>query len=76
VRSPADRPVPLARQILCVQRELRMRRRVYPRLIAAEKLTARLARRELAAMEAVERPLPHLLDGQQLSLFPQETPPC
>ena len=46
-------PVPLADQIAEVEHELVLRRRVYPRWIAAGKLTERAAEQKLARLEAV-----------------------
>lgn len=46
-------PPSLAEQISCVQREIQMRQRVYPRRVAAKAMSQRQADRELAAMEAV-----------------------
>jgi hypothetical protein len=45
--------VPLAEQIACVRREISMRARVYPRWIAAGKMSAEGAAREQTAMSAV-----------------------
>ena len=45
--------VSLTDQIECVERELRMRRRVYARRVEAGTMTKSLADREIAAMEAV-----------------------
>lgn len=45
--------VSLADQIECVEREIRMRRRVYPRRVAESRMSADAARRETATMEAV-----------------------
>jgi hypothetical protein len=49
----ANETVPLQRQIGCVMRELQMRRRVYPGLIAARRMTAEAAARETWEMQAV-----------------------
>lgn len=46
-------PISLDDQLACVQREIRMRERVYPRWTATGKMTAAHAERELAAMRAV-----------------------
>lgn len=43
----------LAQQIACVEREIAQRKHVYPRLIAAGKLTQKKADHELACMQAV-----------------------
>ncbi|HET6886605.1 MAG TPA: hypothetical protein VFH87_01655 [Candidatus Udaeobacter sp.] len=40
-------------QIDCVRRELAMRRRLYPKLIASERMNATQAEAELKAMTAV-----------------------
>lgn len=45
--------VPLPEQVACVDRELKMRRRVYPRWVAAGKMTQEKADSEMRAMEAV-----------------------
>ena len=45
--------VSLERQIECVEREIRMRARVYPRWVKAGKLNADAAQEESAAMQAV-----------------------
>lgn len=45
--------VPLARQIACIERELRMRRRVYPRWVEGGRMTADKSRQEIEDMEAV-----------------------
>lgn len=45
--------IPIARQVECIRRELKMRERVYPRWVAGEKMTQALADREIEAMRAV-----------------------
>lgn len=45
--------VPLAVQIACIEREIKMRRRVYPRWIESLRITQAKADAEIAAMEAV-----------------------
>jgi hypothetical protein len=53
MRRPAERPAAtLAEQIGEVKRELGMRRRVYPRYVAAGKADAQEAERRIAAMAA------------------------
>jgi hypothetical protein len=37
----------------CIERELKMRRRVYPRWVENEKMTQAQADREIATMEAI-----------------------
>lgn len=49
----AGEKVPLARQIACVERELRMRRGAYPRWVAQGRMTAEDAARETWEMQAV-----------------------
>lgn len=44
--------VPLADQVACLERELGLRRRVYPRLVQQGRLTQDAADRELARMAA------------------------
>lgn len=43
----------LAEQIACVEREIAMRRRVYPRWVGAKRMTAAKAAAEIATMESV-----------------------
>lgn len=45
--------VTLAAQIECVEREISMRRKVYPRFVAMKKMSQAKADAELAAMQAV-----------------------
>ena len=45
--------VPITDQIACVERELRMRARVYPAWIAGGRMTREKADQETRAMEAV-----------------------
>lgn len=40
-------------KLLCVERELRMRRRVYPRAVTDRRMTAEEAEREIDVMEAI-----------------------
>lgn len=49
--APAD--VSIDDQIACVEREIRMRERVYPHWVAGRKMQQRQADRELLAMQAV-----------------------
>jgi hypothetical protein len=49
--------VSLKQQIKCVEREIAMRKQVYPRWVNINKLSQQKADEELAAMEAVERSL-------------------
>ena len=52
--------ISIEEQIKCIGRELGMRRAVYPRFIAAGKLTKEKADAELAAMDAVYATLKEL----------------
>lgn len=58
--------VPIARQVACVERELRYRERVYARRVAAEKMTQAKADDELEAMRAVLATLQGIEAGQRL----------
>ncbi|MDP3417899.1 hypothetical protein [Falsiroseomonas sp.] len=49
----AELPVPLSDQIAAVQREIAMRQRVYPRWVAAGKMTQAKAEAETRGMQAV-----------------------
>lgn len=53
-------PISLAEQIECVDRELKMRARVYPLHMAAGKMTEKLAERETTRMQAVLETLRYL----------------
>lgn len=46
-------PVPLDAQIVCVEREIRQRHRVYPRLVERGTMKQHQADAEIAAMNAV-----------------------
>jgi hypothetical protein len=46
-------PPTLDEQIACVDREIKLRQRVYPRRIADRRMTQALAARQIALMEAV-----------------------
>jgi len=46
-------PITIERQIKCVGREIGLRRAVYPRFVATNKISQQTADEELAAMEAV-----------------------
>lgn len=48
-----DAPIPLPAQIAAVEREIAMRRRVYPGWVAARKMTQTKADAEIRAMETV-----------------------
>lgn len=48
-----DATIPLAAQVAEVERELRQRERVYPRLVADKRMTQAAADRQTAVMRAV-----------------------
>jgi hypothetical protein len=56
----------LAEQIACVDRELTMRRRVYPRWTEAGKMTKVKANAEIRALEAVAETLRGLEQRERL----------
>jgi hypothetical protein len=56
----------LREQILCVQREISMRKRVYPQLVERAKMTQGKARDEIALMEAVLLTLQECQDRERL----------
>jgi hypothetical protein len=58
-------PLPLAEQIAAVEREINLRKRVYPRRIEARKMTRDNADREIARMSAVLDTLIWLRDSHQ-----------
>jgi hypothetical protein len=49
----ANEPVPLPEQIMCVQREIAMRERAYPRFVAKGSMKLDRAEREIVVMRAV-----------------------
>lgn len=51
--------IPLERQIACVEREINMRRRCYPRWVGRGSMKQTLADDEIATMEAVLATLEH-----------------
>jgi hypothetical protein len=56
-------PITLPEQIAEIEREIELRRRVYPRWVADRKLTQGTADRQIAAMEAVLRTLQRTSDA-------------
>lgn len=58
--------IPIGEQVECVERELRQRARVYPRLIESGRMTPNKAREETTRMEAVLATLQKLAEGQRL----------
>jgi hypothetical protein len=55
-------PIGLAEQIACIEREIALRRRVYPRFVFNHKMTQAKADKEIAAMSAALETLIHLRD--------------
>jgi hypothetical protein len=59
------RSVPLHTQLECVERELKMRKHVYPRRVATNVMTQQLADREIANMTAVVETIRGLVKAQE-----------
>jgi hypothetical protein len=59
--------ITLAQQLWCAKRELRRRREMYPLLVQADQLPAKLAQQELAEQRAIVATLQALLDAQHNS---------
>jgi hypothetical protein len=55
-------PPTLDEQLQCVEREIKLRQRVYPRRIADRRMTQALADRQIALMEAVAESLRWMKD--------------
>lgn len=55
-----------ADKLACAEREVRKRKSVYPRLIAAERMSAGKAAHEIAAMEAIVVDYQKLADAEKL----------
>jgi hypothetical protein len=66
-------PLPLEKQIACVQRELAMRRKVYPKRVQAQFMTPGQMLQEIRAMEAVLQTLEWVQAQEQPALFDAET---
>lgn len=58
--------IPIAEQIACVERELRYRERVYPRLVENGRLSINASRLELLRMESVLETLKQVEKGERL----------
>lgn len=50
----------------CAEREVKQRRHVYPRRVAASKMTQALADRQIALMEAIRDDYAELAKGERL----------
>jgi len=61
-----------AEMLRCVQRELKMRRRVYPRFVASGKMSVVTSDYEIKTMEAIEAVFRTLVDAEQRNLFSGE----
>jgi len=57
--------VSLRLQLACAKRELALRARVYPRLVANERMLQSTATQELAAMSAIVRTLARLVEAER-----------
>lgn len=71
---PMPDDVPLRQQLACAKRELALRLRLYPRLVAQETMLHSTALRELKQQAAIIRTLARLVaaadgDGGQVELF-------
>lgn len=63
--------IPLARQVAAVRDEISLRHRVYPRFIAGGKMTAEVAARRIAEMDAVRMTLEALLEDERRKREPE-----
>lgn len=57
--------VPIGRQVVCVENELRRRRHVFPRLVLSGQMTRRRATEEIEMMESVRTALIATTMGDQ-----------
>lgn len=57
--------IPLDEQIACVEREIKMRERAYPRWVAEKRMTQKKADYELAAMRAVRETISGIFQSGQ-----------
>lgn len=62
--------IPLDRQVAAVRDEISLRHRVYPRFIAGGKMTAEVAARRIAEMDAVRMTLEQLRDDEKAKREP------
>jgi hypothetical protein len=58
--------VPITAQVASVARELKLRRRVYPRRVAEQKMTQQFANDEIEAMQAVLATLQSIAEKERL----------
>jgi hypothetical protein len=59
-------PVPIGQQITCIQREIALRQRLYPRWVAEGRMTQVDANGQIARMQAVLDTLKRVRDGEDL----------
>jgi hypothetical protein len=64
--------IPLEHQIAAARREVRLRRSVYPNLVARGRMLQETADRELACMQAIVTTLTQVLEQTQMELFSHE----
>jgi hypothetical protein len=64
---PVPMYVPYSEQLACVEREVAMRKAVYPRWVGASKMKQAKADAEIRAMEAVAETLRGLLDRESVA---------
>lgn len=67
-RIPHPAAVPLAEQIACIERELKLRAKVYPNRIACGRMSRRLAEREIDRMRAILETLKTMARAEELPL--------
>jgi hypothetical protein len=53
-------------KLRCVERELEMRRRIYPRWVATNKMTQKKADHEIACFEAIVEDYRKIVKGERL----------
>lgn len=58
--------VPMTDQVACVNREIAMRERAYPKWVTAGRMTQKKAEQEIRAMKAVQETLLELLEKERL----------
>ncbi len=63
--------IPLTRQLAAVRDEIALRHRVYPRFIAGGKMTAEVAARRIAEMDAVRMTLEGLVEDEKRRVAPE-----
>jgi hypothetical protein len=56
---------PIAELIACIEREVEMRRKVYPKRVADKRMSQRFADQEIARMEAIAEKLRELAEAER-----------